>query len=301
MASNSSARFRTDSARAVSLMETTSLGGNLGFGFSTGGGSPVGTNCIRFIISFIQPTLLCIDFAVFFANGTQATQAQVLAGLVPVVTLPRFQFPVPNNSPLCVALSANGGAGFSGGNPGNQTNLPPDGGTGLPCIGDDFGNVIARAFPFTIPGTYHVDVITSASVLVHDLGFINVFVPAAPQLNQLQFKPHLSLSKSGNVQTFKIGITNPNPATTLSVIVRVTGIASDKTTTINLASTVQTLAPGQTLNNIALTAPLSSASVGLTFTISVTLQWGVPPFALTAKAHPDVSGFPGSGSFTVFP
>jgi hypothetical protein len=31
------------------------------------------------------------------------------------------------------------------------------------------------------------------------------------------------------------------------------------------------------------------------------LQWGVPPFTLTARSHPDISGFPNSGSFTVFP
>jgi hypothetical protein len=266
--------------RDTALIEITSLGGNLGFGASSGGNTPVGTNCLRFIVSFVQATLLCIDFDVFFSNGTQATQAQVRAGLVPIVTLPRFFFPVPNNSPICFALGL------------NDTNTH--------CIGDDFGNVIARAFPQTIPDTYRVHIVTSASVLVHDLGFINVLVPQPPQMVGLHFKSNLSLAKNGNAQTFRIDVFNPNAATTLSVIIRINAIADDKTTTINLASTVQTVTPLQTIR-IFLTAPLSTATIGLTFTIAVTLQWGVPPFTLTARSIPDVSGFQHSGTFTVLP
>jgi len=272
--------------RDLAFLTAASLGGFLGFGASSQGNSPVGPNCIRFIVSFVQATLLCIDFEIFFANGTQATQAQVRSGLVPIVTLPRFQFPIPDNSPLCFSFGL------------NDTNTH--------CDGTDTGLVRVRSFPFTLPGTYFLNIHSGFSVLTHDvcggtLPQCTIVVPAPPQLVQLQFKPHLSLSKNGNAQVFRIGIFNPNAATTLSVIVRVTGISNDKTTTINLFTTVQTLAPGATLNNLFLTAPLLDTTIGLTFTISVTLQWGVPPFTLTARSHPDVSGFPGSGSFTVFP
>jgi hypothetical protein len=272
--------------RETAFLTAGALGGFLGFGAASQGNSPVGPNCIRFIVSFVAQTPQCIDFEVFFANGTQATKAQVLSGLVPFITLPRFLFPIPDNSPLCFSFGL------------NDTNTH--------CDGTDTGFVRVRSFPFTLPGTYFFNVHAGFSILTHDacggsLPQCTIVVPAPPELVQLQFKPHLSLSKNGNAQVFRIGIFNPNAATTLSVIIRVNGIASDKTTTFNLVSLVQTLTPGQTINNILLTLPLSTTTIGLTFTITVTLQWGVPPFTLTARSHPDISGFPNSGSFTVFP
>ena len=271
--------------RDQAFLTADSLGGFTGFGFSSQGNSPVGPNCIRFIVSFVAATLQCIDFDVFFANGTQATQSQVLHGLVPFITLPRFQFPIPDNSPLCFSFGL------------NDTNDH--------CDGSDTGFVRVRSFPFTIPGSYTFNVHAGFSVLDHfacggPLPRCTILVPSAPTLAQLQFKPHLSLSKNGNAQSFKVGITNPNTATSESVIVHIDGLASDHTTTFHLVSTVQVLAAGQTINNIILTAPLTTAQIGLTFTITVSLQWGVAPHALTARANPDVSGFPNSGSFTVF-
>jgi hypothetical protein len=269
-----------------------------------------------------------VDFQEFYPNGTQVPASVILAGKAPIANFaPRFGFPVPNNSPVCLQLSIIIGIdpdfgpfnGFSGNNPGNQTNLPPGsfglpdfgdqgfpGSTGLPCIGDDFDLFRTTAFPQTVPGNYTVFIDVSWSVLDHPIGMVTIEVPVPPQITQLHFLHHLSLSKSGAAQTFVVGIFNPNSDLSLNAFVRIRGATDtgiDQFTVTSLPTLV-TIAPQRAANNIVIVLDLTAFgnTVGLTFTFSVTILWGPagrPARALsTTPASPDI---PTSGTFTVFP
>jgi hypothetical protein len=315
--------------RDSALIETSALGGNTGWGAAELGNQFLGFNCLRKPIPAINPrSLTCIDFQEFYSNGTQVPASEIIAGRAPIANfVPRFGFPVPNNSPVCLALSIvvlndpdfgflNG---FNGNNPGNQTNLPPGsfglpslgdqgfpGSTGLPCIGDDFDLFRANAFPQTVPGNYTVFIDVSWSVLDHPIGIVTIEVPVPPQITQLHFLHHLSLSKSGGAQTFVVGIFNPNSDLSLNAFVRIRGATDTGLDhfTVTSLPTLVTIAPQRAVNNIVIVLDLTAFgnTVGLTFTFSVTILWGPagrPARALsTTPASPDI---PTSGTFTVFP
>jgi hypothetical protein len=324
------------SCRDNAIINIASQGGLTGFNTSTLGSQFVGYNCVNTPIAAINPFgNTCVDYTEYYANGTLVPRALIKAGIAPIAQFtPRFAFPVPSNSLMCLLFSAgNAGlsippelaavyntqpgafaGGFNGFNNGNLTDLPqfldptsPPGSTGLPCDGSDNDFFRTFSFPQTVPGTYKVFLDSSISVLDHPLGNITIIVPQAPQFTQLHFSHHLSLAKNAGVQTFVVGIFNPNPDVTLRAFVRITGVGSfgDKfvcsLTSVLCPETIVSLAPLQTLNNIAITLNLGSFPVGETFTFSAVIVWGATRAVRATSTTPVSPDIPTSGSFTLFP
>jgi len=304
-----------------------SLGGKTGFNTSTLGSQFVGYNCVNTPIAALNPrAVTCVDYQEYWPNGTLVSRADIKAGLAPIAAFsPRFAFPVSNDSLMCLLFSAGNvglpiptdlaavyntspGAfalGFNGFNAGNQTDLPqvldpssPASATGLPCDGSDADAFRTFAFPQTIPGTYKVFVDAAISVLDHPLGNVTIIVPQPPAFNQVHFKHHLSFSKDNGVQTITVGITNPNTNIGLTAFVRATIVGGG--VSLSSVTTTVSLAPGQTINNLAITIPLSPSMIGQTFTLKVVIFWGSDSKAARATSTATISPAT-TGTFTVFP
>ncbi|HVH15903.1 MAG TPA: hypothetical protein VNA15_09330, partial [Candidatus Angelobacter sp.] len=298
--------------RDTGFIGAEGLGGNTGFGVANLQSNFVGFNCVRVIVPVVRTSApICVSGVpgagnIYFFNTTLNTyvlvpndQGLVQAGIVPVVRfVERAVFPLPINSPLCFAF------GY------NDTNTHCDiGSIATPTdIANNEGNGVARvrfdAFRQTIPGTYKIFIGSGAGTLEHDIGNVTLVVPTPAEINQLHFKHHLSLSKDGNVQTYTVGITNPNTDVSLNVIITIKTIdVANPATVLSIKSANFVLAPGQTINNIVLTETLTDAFIGHTLSFQVTLQWGVVGLRQSGRSTLAVpgSGVPTAGSYTVFP
>jgi len=287
------------------------LGGNTGFGVANLQSNFVGLNCLNTLVPVIRTTApICVSGVpgagnLYFFNTTlnqyvlvPNNQGLVQQGIVPVVRfVERAVFPLPINSPLCFAFAY------------NDTNTHCDiGSFATPTdIANNEGNGVSRvrvqAFAQTIPGTYLVFISSSAGTLRHDIGNITIVVPTPAELGQLHFKHHLSLAKNGNAQTYFVGITNPNTDFSLNVIIAIKTIdVANPATVLSIVSANFVLAPGQTINSIALTQALTDAFIGHTLSFQVTLNWGVVGMAQSGRSTLVVpgSGLSSAGSYTVF-
>jgi len=288
----------------LGIIGAEGLGGNTGFGVANLQSNFVGFNCLNTIVPVVRRTSpICVPGVpgagpIYFFNTTLNTyvlvpnnQGLVQNGIVPVVRFNgRAVFPLPANSPLCFEF------GY------NDTPTHCDIGTPIP---DNVGNGAAffqvRAFAQTIPGTYKVFVDSSGNDEEHAIGNVTIRVPTPAEIDQLHFAHHLSLSKSGSAQTYTVGITNVNTDVSLNVIVTIKAIdTANPATVLTVASANFVLAPGKTMNNIALTMPLISSYIGHTFSFQVTLKWGVVGLNQSGSSTIAVTGIPSSGTFTVF-
>jgi hypothetical protein len=125
-----------------------------------------------------------------------------------------------------------------------------------------------------------------------------------PFFSQMSWRHRLSLSKTGGVQVWKFGISNPNN-NTLYVKVQITGIDGSGVSGFTVTTTVLTIAPTNAvnppLNNQQLTFTFPQGDNGDTFTWSATIMWGTSPTSLTGTSTDSAPGIPASGSFTVTP
>jgi hypothetical protein len=112
----------------------------------------------------------------------------------------------------------------------------------------------------------------------------------------------LSLSKTGGVQQWKFGISNPNNDT-LYVQVQITGTDGSGVSGFTTTSTVLVVAPTNSvnppLNNQVLTFTFPPSDKGDTFTWSATIMWGTSPASITGISTDSAPGIPTAGSFTI--
>jgi len=303
-----------------------SLGGKTGFNTSTLGSQFIGYNCVNTPIAAINPFgVTCVDYQEFWPNGTLVSKADIKAGFAPIAQFtPRFAFPVPNDSLMCLLFSAGNvglpippelaavyntspgsfATGFNGNNAGNSTDLPqvldpssPAGSTGLPCDGSDSDAFRTFAFPQTIPGVYHVFLDVAISVLDHPIGNITIIVAQPPVFNQVHFKHHLSFSASGGVLSITVGITNPDPNIGETAFVRAT-ITGNGVSIPGVTATIS-LAPGQTINNLVINIPLSASMIGQTFNVKLVIFWGSGSKSPRAQSVASIGGVPTTGTVTI--
>jgi hypothetical protein len=320
--------------RDAGVITVNSLGGATGWGASEAGSAFIGYNCVNTQINRIrQDRLTCVDYQEYWPNGSLVPRSAIISGLAPLAAFaPRFAFPVPDNSQLCLKLSIVTAFdpilgllnGFSGNNLGNQTNLPPGsiglasfidpttgltvvigpdqgfpGSTGLPCFGFDQDAFRTYSFPNTIPGVYQVTVSTTWSVLTHSLGNMTIIVPQAPEFSQLHFSHHLFFAKQSGQQTVVVGIFNPNSNIGLNAFVRATLVSG--TVILTGQTSIVALAVNQTINNLAIVITLSPTMIGRMFDLSVVIVWAPDSKAPRATSTDALLGIPTSGTFTVFP
>jgi hypothetical protein len=161
-------------------------------------------------------------------------------------------------------------------------------------------------------GTYLVNVTGTSAGLPHAVTVtVNVVQSVQcnnclpPELVQANFHHRLSLSKTGGVQTYKIGVLNPNSALTIYVNVQVVATDGAGVAGFTLNTGVITLSPSQTITNQLLSITLPASDLGSTFTWTLSVQWGTTattdPAQLPFNTFTDTGGIPTSGSFTVIP
>jgi hypothetical protein len=158
----------------------------------------------------------------------------------------------------------------------------------------------------TISGDYLANVTGSSGSLSHSATF-TVHVQQVPQgtppsLTQVNFKHRLSLSKSANTQTFKVGALNPNNVT-IYVNFQIVATDGQGVNGFTINSGVIALAPSQNLTNVVLSVFIPNSDIGDTFNWTLSIQWGTTattdPSQLPNNGFTDVNGIPTSGSFTV--
>jgi hypothetical protein len=155
-----------------------------------------------------------------------------------------------------------------------------------------------------LPGLYNVTVNGDSGILHHSttvtINVSNVTITIAPPaFNQLLFKHLLSLSKTGNTQTWKIGVTNRDNVTTIFVRVQITGVDGSGIDGFTITTAVIQLAPLQAINNNILTQTFNTP--GQTWTFTATIFWGTSATSLTNTSTNTVDFAPNSGSFVTRP
>ena len=149
-------------------------------------------------------------------------------------------------------------------------------------------------------GSYLVNVTGVSGNLSHSVGVSVVVVlqqALPPSLSQMHWLHRLSLSRTGGVETWTVGVLNPNSNVTLYVNVQI--IASDGSGTpgFTVNSGVIKLAPNTNLNNLPLSITVPASDLGHTLTWAAVIQYGTTS-SLGASSTAN-EGVPTSGSFTV--
>jgi hypothetical protein len=130
---------------------------------------------------------------------------------------------------------------------------------------------------------------------------VTILPPALPPtLTQLHWKHLLSFSKSGlglGVQTFVVGIQNPNKKTALYARALIEGFDSTGARVFTTTSTTLKLLPGQSILNIRLTENIPQSDIGDTMAFTVTLDWGMNQHILNLTS--DLALVPNTGTFSV--
>ncbi len=164
----------------------------------------------------------------------------------------------------------------------------------------------------TQQGNYTIDIVAIRTVDGRVIGpfrdaavTVNVLPPATPPvLIQFHWKHRVSLSIRGlgaGTETFVAGVYNPNNSTTLYVSIRVAGVDRSGGKSFTASSQVVRLLPEQSLTNIKVAETFDPSTVGLTFTFTTTIRWGVDPSALSETSTMQTTGVRNSGVFKIVP
>jgi hypothetical protein len=153
-------------------------------------------------------------------------------------------------------------------------------------------------------GTFTVNVTGTSGSLTHQAQVQVTVVPFTqviqqPNFIQVNWKHHLSLAKTGGVQTWKFGVHNNDTATTIFVQVEVKGKDGVGVTGFDVMSSVIQLAPLQdsTNNLVSFTFDVP----GETWSFTAIIHWGTSATSLPFTSTASSGGVPTSGSFTVTP
>jgi hypothetical protein len=138
----------------------------------------------------------------------------------------------------------------------------------------------------------------STTVTINVLQKANVTI-TPPAFDQLSWKHRLSLSKSGNTQTWRIGVTNLDNATTIFVQVQISAVDGAGVDGITITTGVIQLAPLQVSDNNILTQTFTTSGQAWTFTAKI--LWGTSATSLPFTSTDTVGGVPNSGSFSTVP
>jgi len=151
-------------------------------------------------------------------------------------------------------------------------------------------------------GAYLVTVTGTSGTITHSTT-VTVTVQgvqiAQPSFIQSNWKQKLSLAKYNFQQTWRTGIMNNDNATTIYAQIVVNAVDGDGSTPFTETSSVITLGPRQSINNVLLTHSFTSADIGRSFTFQLSIVWGTSPTALTNTSTLG-PGVRTTGSFTVY-
>jgi len=247
-----------------------------------------------------EPNKVCF-VRTFWANGTQIPYSY-LAANGPVIVPSSGLYPFLGIiDPEDFAGLSNWGCRFDNaayprdmGNPSFNQRF----GTNYQTINNpDFWGVTAFSLVGTLAGTYTFQFCANNGSVQHcETYTLNVI--HAPTVNQLTYTHKLSIGKTGGVQSFKVGINNPD-SHTIYAQVTVTAIGS-LGDTFTVTSPVVTIAPSSSATNIPLSITVSPSMIGETFTFSTSIAVGLDPVNLDGTST-KATGAILHGSFTVVP
>lgn len=265
-------------------MQVNSLGG-----FATHGAAGTG------VVAAVNPTgpgtgsrvpelhrNVCF-FQTYFANGTQLSRAYIQANGPVVRAGPvggcrfSFAYAVPNDIDAVACV-------------------PPDNVALLDCANannPDFFAIYADSLSHTLPGTYLVNVCGLVGTLLN-CQMITLIVVSAPIVHQFVYTHSVSIG-SGGVQSFKLGVTNPDTHVVYAqVTVTGTGSFGD---TFTVTTGVFKINPNANANNLALSVRLTRAEIGETFTFSSSIL--VSAVDAGAVAVDPINGTTSAGTSTL--
>jgi len=265
-------------------MQVNSLGG-----FATHGAAGTG------VVAAVNPTgpgtgsrvpelhrNVCF-FQTYFANGTQLSRAYIQANGPVVRAGPvggcrfSFAYAVPNDIDAVACV-------------------PPDNVALLDCANannPDFFAIYADSLSHTLPGTYLVNVCGLVGTLLN-CQMITLIVVSAPIVHQFVYTHSVSIG-SGGVQSFKLGVTNPDTHVVYAqVTVTGTGSFGD---TFTVTTGVFKINPNANANNLALSVTLTRAEIGETFTFSSSIL--VSAVDAGAVAVDPINGTTSAGTSTL--
>ncbi len=151
----------------------------------------------------------------------------------------------------------------------------------------DFGNVVVEPIATTPNGMFTAQLCFQVGSLIdcNNFSVRMVAPPAAPAINQFSGRGgSYSLSATGGMVTFKVGVTNQDLSTTVFAQATITAVSSDGTITIQGKSAVFQLGPGGKVNNNAVTLDFSGVPAGTTLNLSAVLIYGVDPSFTTVSS-----------------
>jgi hypothetical protein len=198
----------------------------------------------------------------FWANGTQIPYSYLQAH-GPIIA--------PGTGSL-LGFGFNFGCRFDAGAYPNDVANP-----GVPFNNPDFIAVAGQALSTTLPGTYLFNICALSGSLFNCKHYTLVVVQA-PTVHQFVYLHTVSIS-AGGVQTFKLGVTNPDLTNAVFAQVTVTGTGSAGHT-FTVQTAVFQINPNANTNNLALSVTLT-ASKGETFVFTTSIAVGVLSNALT--------------------
>lgn len=220
-------------------------------------------------------------FQVFLPNGTQLSRPYIAANGPIVRAGPfggcrfSFAYAVPNDvdSPTCSPGMVNA--------------------TCAVVNNVDFYAVTADALPNTLPGTYLINVCGLIGTLLN-CQMVTLDVVQAAIVHQFVFTHTVSVS-TGGLQSFKLGVTNPD--LNFAVFAQVTVTATDQFGgSVSVSTAVIKINANANANNLALSLKFTSADVGKTFTFSTSiLESATDPGAVTVD---QVNGTTSAGTST---
>jgi hypothetical protein len=202
----------------------------------------------------------------FWANGTQIPYKYLQAN-GPIIA--------PGEG-LYVDIGFNMGCRFdAGAYPADFAN--PDGFIKNP----DFLAITAQSLTNTLPGTYFFNICALAGSLFN-CQRLTLVVVQAPIVHQFVYLHTVSIA-AGGIQSFKLGVTNPDLTNVVYAQVTVTGTGSGGDT-FTVQTAVIKINPNANTNNLALSVKLTPAEVGETFTFTSFVSVGVSPTGLTGAS-----------------
>ena len=147
-------------------------------------------------------------------------------------------------------------------------------------------------------GSYNVTVFANGG---GRFGFVTVRVDVVPLkppgFLEFRWTRRVSLG-DGGVETFLLGLSNPNKSTSIFVNIQIDGIDTTGSEAFILSTGVIELTPHQTLLNIPLNEHFPLADLGSVFIFSASILWSPNPGSLLITGSSQ-TGTPTSGTFTI--